>query len=35
MAGFHTKTFTLYDDYLTPNYAWDNILEFIPKNKII
>jgi len=35
MAVFHTKTFTKYDDYMTPNYAWDNIKDYIPKDKII
>lgn len=35
MASFHTKTFTKYDDYMTPKYAWENIKDFIPKNKII
>ena len=35
MAGFHTKTFQKHDDYMTPNYAWDDIKEFIPKDKII
>jgi hypothetical protein len=35
MAGFHTKTFSKYDDYMTPKYAWDNIKDIIPKNKII
>lgn len=35
MAGFHTKTFLKYDDYMTPKYAWENIKEYIPKNKII
>lgn len=35
MAGFHTKTFSIHDDYMTPKYAWDNIKEFIPKDKII
>jgi len=35
MAGFHTETFTKYDDYMTPNYAWDNIKDYIPKDKII
>jgi hypothetical protein len=34
MAGFHTKTFTKHDDYMTPKYAWDNIRQFIP-NKLI
>jgi len=35
MAGFHTKTFLKHDDYMTPKYAWENIKEFIPKDKII
>ena len=35
MAGFHTKTFLKYDDYMTPKYAWDNIKHLIPKDKII
>ena len=35
MAGFHTKTFLKYDDYMTPKYAWENIKDFIPKDKII
>jgi len=35
MAGFHTKTFTKHDDYMTPKYAWENIKNFIPKDKII
>lgn len=35
MAGFHTKTFLKHDDYMTPNYAWDNIKHLIPKNKVI
>lgn len=35
MAGFHTKTFTKHDDYMTPKYAWENILHLIPKDKII
>ena len=35
MAGFSTKTFIKHDDYMTPISAWENILEFIPKNKII
>ena len=35
MAAFHTKTFIKHDDYMTPNYAWENIQQFIPKNKII
>jgi hypothetical protein len=35
MAGFHTKTFLLHDDYMTPKYAWENIKQFIPNDKII
>ncbi len=35
MAGFHTKTFIEHDDYMTPESAWINIKEYIPKNKII
>jgi hypothetical protein len=35
MAGFHTKTFTNHDDYMTPFGAWDNIKNYIPKDKII
>jgi len=35
MACFHTKTFIKHDDYMTPKYAWENIKEYIPKDKII
>lgn len=35
MAGFHTKTFIKHDDYMTPKYAWENIQQFIPRDKII
>ena len=35
MAGFTTKTFIKHDDYFTPKYAWENIIEYIPKDKII
>ena len=35
MAGFHTKTFTVHDDYMTPKYAWENIKQFIPNDKVI
>ena len=35
MAGFHTKNFIKHDDYMTPKYAWENILEYIPKDKVI
>jgi len=35
MASFQTKTFTKHDDYMTPKYAWENINEYIPKDKVI
>ena len=35
MAGFHTKSFLKHDDYMTPDYAWENIKHIIPKNKVI
>jgi hypothetical protein len=35
MAGFCTKTFIKHDDYMTPKYAWENIQQFIPKDKVI
>tara|TARA_R110002072_G_scaffold4475_1_gene31215 strand:+ start:302 stop:787 length:486 start_codon:yes stop_codon:yes gene_type:complete len=35
MAGFHTKTFIQHDDYMTPKSAWENIKQYIPKNKVI
>ena len=35
MAGFHNKTFIKHDDYNTPKYAWENIQQFIPKDKVI
>jgi hypothetical protein len=35
MAGFTTKTFKKYDDYMTPKSAWENIKDYIPKNKVI
>ena len=35
MAGFHTKTFINHDDYMTPKYAWENIKQYIPKDKVI
>ena len=35
MAGFNTKTFINHDDYMTPFSAWENIKEFIPKDKVI
>jgi len=35
MANFDTKTFLKHDDYSTPKYAWENIKEYIPKDKVI
>jgi hypothetical protein len=35
MAGFHSKTFSKHDDYMTPKYAWENIKGYIPKDKLI
>lgn len=35
MASFDTKSFTKHDDYMTPKYAWENINEYIPKDKVI
>ena len=35
MAGFHTKTFTKHDDYMTPKSAWEAVKHFIPKDKVI
>ena len=35
MAGFHTKTFTKHDDYMTPKSAWEAIQKYIPKDKKI
>lgn len=35
MAGFHTKTFSKHDSYMTPKYAWENIKHLIPKDKVI
>ena len=35
MAGFHTKTFIKHDDYMTPKYAFENIKQYIPRDKII
>lgn len=35
MAGFHTKTFMKHDDYMTPKSAWENIKQYIPKDKVI
>tara|TARA_R100000951_G_C2591733_1_gene165263 strand:+ start:87 stop:587 length:501 start_codon:yes stop_codon:yes gene_type:complete len=35
MSGFHTKTFTNHDDYMTPKHAWEDIKDYIPKDKVI
>ena len=35
MASFHTKTFSGHDDYMTPKSAWEDIKQYIPKDKII
>jgi len=35
MAGFSTKTFEKHDDYMTPFSAWENIKDYIPKDKVI
>lgn len=35
MAGFHTKTFLKYDDYMTPKNAWEDIKAYIPNDKTI
>lgn len=35
MANFKTETFKVHDDYMTPLYAWEDIKEYIPKDKII
>tara|TARA_R110000744_G_scaffold11067_4_gene33898 strand:- start:594 stop:1100 length:507 start_codon:yes stop_codon:yes gene_type:complete len=35
MATFTAKTFLKHDDYMTPKYAWENIQQYIPKDKII
>ena len=35
MASFHSKTFQIHDDYMTPKYAWEAIRHIIPKDKVI
>ena len=35
MAGFNHKLFINHDDYMTPKTAWNNIKQYIPKNKVI
>ena len=35
MAGFHNKTFKKHDDYMTPKQAWEDIKDYIPRDKEI
>jgi len=35
MAGFHTKTFLKHDDYMSPKSVWENIIDYIPNDKVI
>lgn len=36
MANFDNKNnFLVYDDYMTPKYAWEDIKKYIPNDKII
>jgi len=35
MAGFHNKTFKKHDDYMTPKQAWEDIKDYIPRDKKI
>ncbi len=35
MASFHTKTFAVHDDYMTPASAWHNIAHLLPKDKVL
>jgi len=35
MATFNNKDFMKHDDYMTPKYAWENINQFIPDDKVI
>ena len=35
MASFPSKSFIKHDDYMTPKYAWEDILQYIPKDKVI
>jgi hypothetical protein len=35
MAGFYAKTFRKDDDYMTPRSAWEDIKDYIPRDKII
>jgi len=35
MATYNTHSFIKHDDYMTPFGAWDNIKNYIPKDKVI
>ena len=35
MAIFYNQSFITHDDYMTPDYAWDWIKDYIPHDKII
>ena len=35
MATFTHNTFMKHDDYMTPKHAWEDIKEYIPKDKVI
>jgi hypothetical protein len=35
MDTFQPKTFLKHDDYMTPKSAWENIKQYIPKDKVI
>ena len=35
MDTFTAKTFLKHDDYMTPKSAWENILQYIPRDKVI
>ena len=35
MATFTHKTFIKHDDYMTPKHAWEDIKDYIPKDKVI
>ena len=35
MATFNNTGFLKHDDYMTPKYAWEDIKEYIPQDKVI
>ena len=35
MATFTARTFIKHDDYMTPKHAWEDIKQYIPKDKVI